>query len=490
MESRRHVLLLCLLGLVFFLGNWRIPVSDPVEVNYTQTAVEMLSSGDFTSPRIYGHAWYDKPVFFYWELMAAFSVFGVTDFAARFFPSLFAVAGLFLAYFFGSRLYGERTGFRFAVVLGTSLIYWCLAKLIITDMTLFFFMSATLCFFYLAYRKKERNLYYAAYAFAGCAVLTKGPVGLVLPGFIILLFLAWQRDLRELGRMKLFSGLLVFLLVCSPWYFRMYALHGADFLDTFLGVHNYLRATVSEHPKWDVWYYYTGVFFLGTFPWSFCLPMALWRRWKARDLSLEQDTKFLLLWALVIHVFFQCMATKYPTYTFPAFFPVALLTARMLEGHGKLWKGTALAGLFLCLAVTGVLAARGSEDGHFAGKSIAECLNQRIREEDVLISLGDYRPTIVYYTQHPMYALDSKEAIEERSKKGISWTTKNVMPFMTYEDVPRDRDVYLVVEEHRAREFGNYFKEAEWELLCSATKKDEVLWLYYRPTKEERMGGE
>ena len=482
-ERKRHVLLLLLMGVMFYLGNWSVPVSDPVEVNYAQTAVEMMRSGDLISPRIYGHAWYDKPVFFYWELVAAFSVFGVTDFAARFFPPLFALLGLFLTYFFAGRLYGERTGFWSAVILGSSLIYWCLAKLIITDMTLFVFMNGTLAFFYLAYRSKRRSLYYPAYALAGLAVLTKGPIGLLLPGFIILLFLFWQRDLRELGRMKLLSGLFVFFLVCSPWYYKMYLLHGEDFMDTFLGVHNYLRATVSEHPKWNVWYYYTGIFFLGMIPWSFNLPMALRKRWKERDFSLEQDTKFLLLWAVVIHLFFQCMATKYPTYTFPAFFPAAILTARMLEPHVKIRKRAALAGIVLCLAVTTVLMRYAAQDGHFAGKPVAEYLKAHIREQDLLLSFGDYRASVVYYTQHPMYALESAEQIQEMRQQGVDWSRKKVMPFMAYDAIPEDRDIYLVVESHRAREFENHRQNGEWRLLMSATEKDEVLWLYYRPAK-------
>jgi hypothetical protein len=58
--------------------------------------------------------------------------------------------------------------------------------------------------------------------------------------------------------------------VVSLWYVPMYLLHGSDFLNTFLGVHNYLRATVSEHPMWDVWWYYSVLFFLIFFLFAFC----------------------------------------------------------------------------------------------------------------------------------------------------------------------------------------------------------------------------
>ena len=95
--TRQHLLLLFLLGvLLFFIGNSAIVITDPVESNYTLTAKEMLLSGDYISPRIYGNYWFDKPVFFYWELIAAFQLFGINEFAARFFPAVFGILGLFM----------------------------------------------------------------------------------------------------------------------------------------------------------------------------------------------------------------------------------------------------------------------------------------------------------------------------------------------------------------------------------------------------------
>lgn len=82
------VILLVLAAVLCLAANHLLVVTDPVESNYVLTAREMLASGDYVSPRIFGNYWYDKPVFFYWELIAAFKLFGVSDFAARFFPAL------------------------------------------------------------------------------------------------------------------------------------------------------------------------------------------------------------------------------------------------------------------------------------------------------------------------------------------------------------------------------------------------------------------
>lgn len=83
---KHHPQALALLGVILmvFAGNHLLAITDPVESNYALTAKEMLAAGDFISPRIYGNFWYDKPIFFYWELLAGFQLFGVNEFAARF----------------------------------------------------------------------------------------------------------------------------------------------------------------------------------------------------------------------------------------------------------------------------------------------------------------------------------------------------------------------------------------------------------------------
>ena len=474
------VALLCLVAL-YFWGNGALPVTAPVEVNYAQTAKEMLAAGDFLSPQIYGNYWYDKPIFFYWELLAAFSVFGVTDFAARFFPALFAAAGLGLTYAFARRLYDERTAFWSALILGTSVLYSFLAKLILTDLSLFVFFGGTLAAFYIGYRERRRSFFYIAYACAGLAVLTKGPIGFLLPGLIVLIFLLAARDLSALGRICLPTGLLVFAAVCAPWYVYMYLVHGADFVDTFLGIHNVLRATVSEHAQWDVWYFYLGIYVLGMFPWSFALPLALFRAWRVRPV-VETRTLFLLVWAIVVPVFFQMMATKYPTYSFPAFLPTAILTARFLAQNTRVLKAGAIVGMGLYLAVVFAVTNYAGRDGHFSGKGAAAILSRTMQTDDLLVCYGDYTATVPYYTGHTMYELATREEIAARAPREMSWNSKNVMPFLPIDELPADRTVYLVLERHAFDAFEENFAGQGWEELGELPAEGRTKLRLYRRT--------
>ena len=470
--------ILCLV-LLYFWGNGQLAVTAPVEVNYAQTAKEMLSAGDWLSPQIYGNYWYDKPIFFYWELLAAFSLFGVTDFAARFFPALFGALGLLLTYVFARRIYDERTAFWSTIILGTGVLYSVLAKLILTDMSLFVFFGGTLGAFFLGYYEQRRGFFYIAYAFAGLGVLTKGPVGFLLPGLVILVFLLIRRDLSAFGRIALPTGILVFAAVCAPWYLYMYFAHGADFINTFLGIHNVLRATVSEHAKWDVWYFYLGIYFLGMFPWSFALPLALYRAWRIQPI-IDVRSLFLLVWAIVVPVFFQLMATKYPTYSFPAFLPTAILTARLLSRNPRILKTGAILGMALYLIVVALVTNYSERDGHFSGKEISSILSQTMKPDDLLVCYGDYTATVPYYTGHTMYALATREQIAERAPKEMSWNSKNVMPFLPLDELPIDRTVYLVLERHAFDAFEAEFVGQEWELLGTQPTEGRTKLRVYR----------
>lgn len=91
-----HIFIVLLLSsIVYFIGNTWLSITDPVETNYALTAKEMVLNHNYLSPQIFGHYWYDKPIFYYWELIVGFKLFGISNFGARFFSSLLALCNVF-----------------------------------------------------------------------------------------------------------------------------------------------------------------------------------------------------------------------------------------------------------------------------------------------------------------------------------------------------------------------------------------------------------
>lgn len=516
---------------LLFFSNGSLQITDSVESNYALTAKEMVLSGDWISPQIYGHYWYDKPIMFYWLTALAFKIFGFTEFAARLFPSIFGLAGLGLVCWGGSKLYGSRSGFYSGIVLLTCMEFFLISKSVITDAVLFLFFSGTLLFFYLGYQEGRKSYWYIMYACAALSTLTKGPVGFLLPGLIITLFLLWQNDWRVLMRMCLPTGIAVFLLIALPWYGAMCYLHGAEFINTFFGTHNFLRATVSEHPRDNVIYYYTAVNLLAFFPWSLLLPVIIYRKYKQGNLCLKQQEKFLLLWMSVVFIFFQCMATKYITYTYPILFPGALLLGNYLEQQEEVLSNklflTLMLGLFFGLTITAFWAAKtGLVTGkmmfllpfslifglllHFAlqyyGKRIIYSISimsvafylaligciavpfsqqrsakdlglmlPQITEAESIGVYGNYPTSAVFYSGKRIVKLMPAKEIVGFSPQAYSWSSKNVMP---YAAVEQENYPFVIVGRKRLQNFQKISPVAwsrkvtldDWIILQTADK--------------------
>lgn len=318
---------------LFIFWAQAFPITDTVESNYALTAKEMVTSGNWISPQIYGKFWFDKPVMIYWLLALSMKLFGYSALAVRIVPALAGALGVSFIYWFVAKLRNERAGMIAAALLATSLQYFIISKLIVTDSLLFIFNAAALAFFYLGYTDQAaaKRWYYLMYPCLGLAVLTKGPVGVMLPGLIILIFLAWRKNWAELRRLKLGVGILLLMLVALPWYGIMFLRHGQEFIHTFFGIHNYLRATVSEHPRDNVFYYYLILFMVSTLPWTDLVIGGLSNGWRNYRRHHQELPLFLMIWVGVFLIFYTLMATKYPTYTFPMLFPLAVLTALYIE---------------------------------------------------------------------------------------------------------------------------------------------------------------
>ena len=485
------------------LFNAGLPITDPVESNYALTAKEMVVGGDWLSPRIYGQYWFDKPIMIYWLIAFAYKFFGINEFAARFPSAIFSAASIAWMFWFADKVYASRrTAFYSALILATSLEFWILSRMIITDAVLFFFTSVSIAAFYLHLLNRKSLWYVVAYAAAALAVLTKGPVGIVMPVLIIFLYLVSGRRWQLFSSLQLIRGGLVFLAIAVPWYLAMYLTHGNDFVNTFLGLHNVLRATVSEHPQDNVFYYYLVLFPVSLLPWTGILFLAFLRGRK----NCGAHYSYLIVWIVGFLGFYSIMATKYLTYVFPALFPAALLAGRCLQvmvqqGGRKQWLWLSVPTVFLLLLFA--LGPRFLPEldvgmGLYGGVAVTACLilwlqfrgNVRLLPESTALSLvavsllllhslliplagsrsardivqrlpatgaavvmyGDYATSAVFYSGYEIPELFLEDS--KKDTRGV-WSGKYTMPTETIDDFTartKDRqEVYILVKSEENR---------------------------------------
>lgn len=327
MKIHRLTLVLFLVALIWFvLGNIGLVVTDPVESNYALTAKEMVESGNWWAPQIYHQVWFDKPVLIYWLIALSYKVFGITDFAARFPSALLGALSVGLLYQEIRSISGRRIlGLWTAVIAGTSLEFWLIAHGIVTDMALFFASVGTFTCGYRGIVRKSRWGMSLAYGFAAIGVLAKGPVALVLPGLLFIAYLLLRGQWRDIKGLFPWQGILLFLIIAMPWYLYMYVHYGNDFINGFLGLNNVVRATESEHPSEDVWWYYLALFFGASLPWTGTVLYEMISGWKKSCREPFYVYSMVMGWGTIL--FYSLMATKYPTYTFISLIPFSFLGA-------------------------------------------------------------------------------------------------------------------------------------------------------------------
>ncbi len=332
--GRDSLLLLILFGFLFLYGLGSAPLIDPDEGRYAEIPREMLLRSDFVTPTLNYVKYFEKPPLLYWVNAASMSIFGQNEFAARL-PS--ALSGLFtilITYLAGRQLLNRRTALVGALILGSCAGFLLQSRIILTDMLLTFCLSAALFSFLLAVRAAGRSgakYYRFFFIWCGLAVLTKGLIGIVLPGGIIFWYLLLSRRWQLLREIPWFSGLLLFALVTVPW-FVLVSQANPEFPHFFFIREHFQRFTSTIHKRSQPFWFFLPILMLTMLPWSFFLPRSLVKAWQQRH-SDKGSTLFLLLWPLIIILFFSLSSSKLIPYILPTFPALALLIASRLTAH-------------------------------------------------------------------------------------------------------------------------------------------------------------
>src|SRR5579864_5680562 len=331
---------------IFVGGMFTPPLMDDADSVHAEAAREIVLRHFFFFQAEDGIRYLEKAPLLYWGMAASFKIFGVHDWAARLPLMLGMLALLFGTFWVGKRAYGDEAGFYSALILATSVGPYLFTRFLIPDMLVGLWLTLGFGFFLKTLEKNppSRLACWGLAATVALNVLTKGLIGLVFPGVIIVAYLILTRDLRHLLRLRLLSSSVVFLAIAAPWHV-LAALRNPTqgsvrgFLWFYFVNEHFLRYLNKRVPRdYDTvpLVIFWGLILLWLLPWSAFLPQALKsipvRLRNAREAlnTPERASLLFAIWAVVILLFFS-FSTRQEYYTIPALPALSLLVGGGLQ---------------------------------------------------------------------------------------------------------------------------------------------------------------
>jgi len=329
-------ILLILVGALFyipFLG--RVHLFDWDEINFAESAREMIVTGNYTRVQINFQPFWEKPPLFFWMQVLAMKTFGIGEFAARLPNAIIGIASLVVLYSIGRKLVDPQFGLLWALTYFGSLTPHLYFKTGIIDPTFNLFIFLGVWFVARAVTaygtRQATGLAALAGLFIGLAVLTKGPVGGLLLGLTFVIYWGLQRFRPILSFM---NGLIFFvcaLLVASLWFGLELVKNGFWFLEEFIRYQIRLFSTPDAGHQ-QPFYYHFVVVLLGCFPMSL---LALRGFGSVPSEETFQFRRWMLILFWVVMILFSIVKTKIVHYSSMAWFPVSYLAATVLYAYLK-----------------------------------------------------------------------------------------------------------------------------------------------------------
>ena len=337
---------------LFFINLGNFPLFNPDEALYAEPAREMLEIGDYITTYLNYVVRFTKPPVAIWGQALSILAFGCNEFAVRFFGAAAGALLVAATYCFAEKFAGRRAAIASSMMLCTAPLFIGTAREAITDMPLSFFSASSMFLFYTSLQTQSKRMLWLAYALTGLAVMTKGPVGLVLPVAILGVFHFLRQDIKS--ALRFYSplvGLSIVGIIAVPWFaVEIWITKGAYFNEFIMGENVQRFTSVVDSHKGGWWYHIAAVMG-GFFPWSIFIPQSLlgaipWQKlrqfWKdSGPLSIlrafqnmsptDNLSLFCICWTVVTVGFFSVSVSKLLPYTLPAFPAIALLIALEFE---------------------------------------------------------------------------------------------------------------------------------------------------------------
>ena len=335
-------LILATLYVCYFSHLGAIGFVGPDEPRYAWIARDMVETGDWVTPRLYGKPWFEKPPLFYWGAALCFKLFGVSEAAARLPSAISALLATLALAWLALRLYGAETARWLLLLLPTTVGMIGFSHAAATDMPFSAMLTiAMVCAAVVVGLMRNENTpilprtpWLALFLFGfflGLAVLAKGPAAIILSGGAVFFWALFTQRWRDAFRLFHPAAIASFCLTALPWYI-LCTRRNPDFFRIFIVEHNFKRYLTPEFQHIQPFWFYVPVLLVASLPW---IAIFLWslvkgtaKLWRTRSPS--ASASLLLCWAGFCLLFFSLSKSKLPGYVLPALPPIVLIFTRDL----------------------------------------------------------------------------------------------------------------------------------------------------------------
>ena len=303
------------------------------EGRYAEMAREMLLSGDWITPRYNNYLYFEKPPLHIWATALVFQGFGIGEWQARLWSGLLGYLTILLVGFTAWRLYSPRAGLLAAVALGSAPMWVVGGHFNSLDTGLSACLAAALSSFLLAQASQTAKMrvrwMLGCWTAMALATLSKGLIGIALPAIVFVAYSIASWNWRIWKELCLLKGLLIFLIITSPW-FILVSLRNPEFAQFFFINEHFQRFTQVEHSRPGPIYFFLPFLLLGFLPWLPQVGSAMLQAWRHRRGQFS-SLSLISCWVLVILGFFSLSQSKLPGYIMPTFPALALLAGYAMD---------------------------------------------------------------------------------------------------------------------------------------------------------------
>ncbi len=332
LSPQKTQILLALLGAVLFipfLGNAHL--FDWDEINFAEASREMLLTGNYSSVTIDFTPFWEKPPLFFWMQTFSMNFFGVNEFAARLPNAICGIITLILIYRAGSRWRNHKAGVIWALLYAGSILphFYFKSGLIDPWFNLFIFLSAERFINAIKMPQYAVRSYAASGVFLGLAVMTKGPVAIIVMGMTFGIWWALNRFRLFFTVRHVLAFVLALLLCGSAWFITEIIAGRAHIVQDFIDYQIRLFQT-QDAGHGGPFFYHWYVLLAGCFPASVFFVASVPTQIKGfRKQEVQQQWMMVLFWCVLL--LFSIVKTKIVHYSSLCYFPLTAIAAMYAE---------------------------------------------------------------------------------------------------------------------------------------------------------------